>query len=356
MRRIVVRNLISSIDYIGLFVEKDIAMRVVLLIPLFILSCGLFQKKDNKPQITIQPVEVIRAKADRYKALAVGLEAENGVLPQFKCDSLLFQSFYELSTDGDLDMSIYEGDPGQWFRSPSHDCFYRDVIGEPVRNGSKTTISRDMFLGFFTYILFHRDLDAAESILTFGRNAQPRFFMGDGVNFLERETRTHLRPSIRGTLYHLIAALGGEDNPRKNVPYLPSATVNGYQLHLMVTHTLLRGLILDGVSDKELAVLKKATDKQPENAYYHAVYHLFKDGDQSRAIQILLDESLFPADRLPSGQDRCSDYIFQRDDDRGDPDPDKDDWKPCSDGSNETHPPVDFLWTVRVIENPPLVR
>ena len=330
-------------------------MRIVLL-SFCLLSCGVFQKKDNKPQTTIQPIQVLRSKANIYKLLTSDLEDENGVLPHFKCDSLLFQSLYELSTDGDLDISIYEGDPGQWFRSQSHDCFYRDEVGEPVRNGSKTTISRDMFLGLFTYLWVNRDLDKLKSILTFGRNAEPRFFMGDGVNFLERETRTHLRPSIRGTLFHMIAALGGEDDARKNVPYLPSAVANGYQLHLMVTHTLLRGLVLEGISDKELSVLKKASDKQPNNAYYSAVYHLFEDGDQSRAIQILLDESLFPADRLPSGQDRCSDYIFQRDDDRADEDPEKDDWKPCLDGSNERHPAVDFLWTVWVIENQQNVR
>lgn len=328
----------------------------ILLLPLLLLSCGYFQKKDNEPKPTLQPIEILRAKADRYTTWTADLEDDQGVLPQFKCDSLLFQSFYELATNGDLDISIYEGGRGEWFRSPSHDCFYRDAAGEPVRNGSKTTISRDMFLGLFMHIWFQKDLDKAEGILTYGRNAEPRFFMGDGINFLERETRTHLRPSIRGTLYHLIAALGGEDNPRKNAPYLPSAASNGYQLHLMVTHTLLRGLILDGVSDKELNVLKKASDKQPNNAYYSAVYHLFADGNQDQAIQILLNEKLFPSDRLPSGQDRCSDYIFQRDYDRDDSDPKNDDWKPCSDGSNETHPAVDFLWTFKVIENASILK
>lgn len=323
---------------------------MLLLFLFFLTACA----KDNPPVNTVTippPIEDnLDDKAKLYAELTRELEDDQGVLPQFTCDSLLFQSFYEMATFGDLDLALYQGEPGQFFRKPSHDCFYRDEAGEPVSNGSKTTISRDMFLGLFLWIYVNDDLQKSKDLIDFGKKQSPAFFMGDGVSALERESRTHLRPSLIGTLYQLTYRLEGEDNPLRYTPFIPTARVDGYQLHLVVTHTLLRGLIFDGISNSELGVLKDAVQKQPANAYYQAVYHHFKDGDQSKAIEILLDETLFPADRLPSGKDRCSDYIFQRDDDRHVPDPDKDDWKPCKDGSDEVHTGVDFLWTYRIIK------
>jgi hypothetical protein len=328
-------------------------MKYLVLFALLFTSCGgFFQKKDNKPKPTIQTLEELNLKASDYARWTADLENSEGIIPHFKCDSLLFQSLYEVATNGDLDMKIYEGDPGQWFRKSTHNCFYRNDEGEPVKNGSSTTISRDMFLGLFIWLWVNKDLESVEDLISYGKSADPEWFMGDGVNFLERESRTHLRPSILGTLYQLVYRLGGEDNPNRTYfPYTPDGSLNGYQRHLVVTHTLLRGILFDGLSDYDLGELETACSEQPANAYYCAVFHHFKDGDQSQAISSLFDQDLFPDDRLPYRSERCSDYIFQRDDDRVDPDPTNDDWKPCHDGSGdgEIMPGVDFLWATWVI-------
>jgi len=312
------------------------------------VGCGYFGKKDNKPQDTIQPLEELRKKAALYTKLTRELEDKDGVLSHFRCDSLLFQSIYEVSTDGDLDLTLYEGAPGQWFRTKAHDCILWNG-SKFVSNGSTTTISRDQIIGLLTWIWDRQDLEMLKRLVAFGRKAEPRWWMGQGLNVIERESRTNLRGPLLGTMMQMLYKLGGEDDPARKFPYGPTGKKNGYQQHLEVTHTYLRGQIFGGVSDLELTALKRAAERHPTNAVYSGVYHYFKDGDQTNAIKMLEDESLFPTNRLPTEKDRCSDYIFQRDDDRDDPDPDKDDWKPCADGDDDVHPGVDFLWAFKVI-------
>jgi hypothetical protein len=70
------------------------------------------------------------------------------------------------------------------------------------------------------------------------------------------------------------------------------------------------------------------------------LYNKYRDGNQQQAIDILLDESLFPSDRLPTARDnRCEEYLWQRDDDPKD-------WGPCD--SDRVHDGVDFLFAAYI--------
>ena len=307
-------------------------------------TCGLFEKKDNEPKKTKTPYEELAAKSDNYRQWSKALE-EGGVINPRDCDGLLWNALYQVAT-GRGSVSEWQGKPGQWFRRPSHDCLiYKD--GEWVDNDSKTSISRDMFLGLFLWLWDRQDLEAVENLIVWGRAANPQWFMGEAINIFEREGATHLRPPILGTLFELAYQLGGEDNTFRKFPYSVSTGGSGYQLHLAVLHTLIRGQIIGGISDTELGGLKKISKKQPKNPFYSAVYHYFKDGDQSAAIAMLLDEEIWPSDRLPGSQDRCSAYILQRDYDRGEEDGD---WAPCP---KEGHifAGIGLMITFKVISN-----
>jgi hypothetical protein len=311
----------------------------------------MFQKKKNKPQPTKTPYELLTEKNDLYHSLAPSLEVQ-GVIHPTDCDGLMWNAIYQVAT-GHGGIEKWQGEPGEWFRKPKVErdahgaCFYRDEDGEPVDNGAKAQNSRDMFLGLFQWIWDRQDLGKAEDIASYGRNASPPWFMGDGMSFIIRESTTAFRPSFLGTFFTMIHELGGEDNAARHYPYTPSANVDGFKLHLMVLHTLIRGQMV-GITDSELEKLEKAADKQPNNAFYVAVYHYFKDGDQTRATELLLDESLWPADRLPTSAERCSDYIYQRDDDRGEPDAHN--WVPCP-HENRTFPGTGLMFTYKIISN-----
>jgi len=108
----------------------------------------------------------------------------------------------------------------------------------------------------------------------------------------------------------------------------------GFEKHLDVVNWYSQTLVKGNMDLTDYEQLRKYTEEQPRNALMAALYHKYKTGDQSRTISILLDESLFPSDRLPTPRDRCEEYLWQRNDDPKD-------WGPCDkDGS---HDGVDFL-------------
>jgi hypothetical protein len=176
--------------------------------------------------------------------------------------------------------------------------------------------------------------------------------MGDGDPF-----RTDLRPGLAATFHAIINLSAGVplppkiENPDPEVPVDQQTQLTGgindlvvakgYEAELSVSHILLRGLIYKGVSDFELKLLKAQVDREPRNAFYQAVYHKFTDGDQAAALAILFDESLFPADRLPTTEQYCTDYLWQRDNS-------PQDWAPCPE-KNEVHSGTDFLFATAVI-------
>jgi hypothetical protein len=95
-----------------------------------------------------------------------------------------------------------------------------------------------------------------------------------------------------------------------------------------------------------LRTLKDYAENHPRNALFQALYHKFTDGVQDVAIETLLDESLFPADRLPTEQDRYTHYLWQRDD--------SEDWKPCGSAERRCeglkHAGIDLMLVVKILE------
>ena len=81
-------------------------------------------------------------------------------------------------------------------------------------------------------------------------------------------------------------------------------------------------------------------ERNPDNALFAVAYHKIKDGDYSEPTATLLNERYFPADRLPTSKDRCTEYLWQREND--------DDWESCKD--KETHSGTDFLFATHLIE------
>lgn len=107
--------------------------------------------------------------------------------------------------------------------------------------------------------------------------------------------------------------LAGSRDLEKELQALLSISPLGYEKHLMVISTLRNGLIHGGVSDISLMFLKMAADSNPDNALYQASYHTFHDGDQSTAMSALQNIAYFPLERLPTDEEYCEYYLFQRD-------------------------------------------
>ena len=272
-----------------------------LLLTLLLFSC---QKEKPKAPKEIRPE--IASKAEVYKSLHKGWAHQGG------CDSLGFTALCK-AADGCSEADIYqaEGESGRWYRNAGKRC-YDD-------GQSKSDISKDMFAMLFPYLYTKGDKQNLLEIYQYGK--ANGWVMGRGPY-----SRTMMTPLMILNLQELLGMLG--------VQPFDEIEKKDFEKHLDVISILGMSFKRKSILEKDLATLKKYSDASPRNALFAATYHRFKDGDQSQAISILLDEKLFPSDRLPASNDRCEEYLWQRDEEPSD-------WEPCSQG--KTFDGVDFL-------------
>lgn len=276
---------------------------------LFLIILILFSCQKQKPKAPKQRSLEVAAKAELYKALHKGWAHD-------KCDSLGFTALAKLAGGSqDADILKAEGDPGRWYRSPEHDCY---DLGQ-----SASDISKDMFIMLLPYLYATGDKQNIKEIYDYGQ--KNGWVMGRGPI-----SRTFLTPGIVLLIQELLGHFG----------FVESTEIKeGFEKHLDVIFILTSAMKRGGVNDVDYETLRKLAEKAPHNALFQAAYHRFKDGDQSKALEILLRDDLFPVDRLPESRDRCEAYLWQRDEDPKD-------WSPCDQG--KTHDGVDFIFAAWV--------
>jgi hypothetical protein len=270
---------------------------------LLIVSCAKQKAKDTK-----QRSPEVAAKAELYKSLHKEWAHD-------KCDSLGFTALCKLSGGcSEADIMQAEAEPGRWYRSPEHDCY---DLGQ-----SKSDISKDMLMMLFPYLYATGDKQNLREIYEYGKaNGN---VMGRGPL-----SRTFMTPPMVLLLQRLIGI---------NVSEFPNSSKEvakaGYEKHLDAIDLLTKGMLGGGLDQIQYEEIRKYADANPKNALFVALYRKYRDGNQQQAIDILLDESLFPSDRLPTSADRCEEYLWQRDNNPSD-------WGPCD--KAQTHDGVDFL-------------
>lgn len=263
-------------------------------------SCGKHEPK--KPTTVNQDVV---AKAELYKSLQKGWAHQGG------CDSLGFTSLCKLSGGcSETVITDAEGEPGRWYRNPGKECY---------PSNSKSDISKDMFIMLLPYLYASGDKQNIQEIYDYGQ--KNGWVMGRGYL-----SRTLLTPPIIFLLEQMLGRWGVEIVDTK-------ADKAGFEKHLDAIYVMNKWMVNKGVDSLQLEQIKRYKEENPSNALMQAIYHKFSDGDQSDTIAILLDESLFPRDRLPTAKDRCEEYLWQRNF--------GDDWKPCD--SDKVHDGVDYL-------------
>jgi hypothetical protein len=269
---------------------------------LLTLACS---KKPAQSPDKIEPK--IKAKAELYKSLHKGWAHQGG------CDSLGFTSLCRLSGGcADAVITDAEGEPGRWFRNPSKTCY--------DTGASKSDISKDMFIMLLPYLYASKDQQNIREIYDYGQ--KNGWVMGRGYL-----SRSFLTPGVVFLIEQMLGVWRAE-TPTKEVAKA------GFEKHLDAIFLMDKWLVNGSIDSLQFDQIKKYRDENPRNALFQAIYHKFEgDGDQSETIAILLDETLFPNDRLPTSKDRCEEYLWQRDVGS--------DWLPCE--SDKVHDGVDYL-------------
>ena len=235
------------------------------------------------------------------------------------CDSLLWNSLYK-SIGGNIDLNIARDDSGKWFRNPSHDCY-------PAR--SKSSISQDMLLGLMFATYHDKDLDRIEKLIQYGEsNPGPlgTWKMGEGDQF-----RTLMRPPLQNLAYKI----------RNHLRQGKEFKVLDFTDHLSILHLFLLAKLQNGASQESVLWFRYYADKSPKNALFSAIAKRYGIAVKIDPNQTLMDETVFPSDRLPTSADRCEPYLWQRDEGSND-------WKPCPNES-EIHPGIDFLIAAGIV-------
>lgn len=230
------------------------------------------------------------------------------------CDSLLFTSLIEAARKDTNIIDSFRNSDGQWFRRPSMDCY---DLGQ-----SKSTISRDMFIGLAWYIWSHKRLDLAEQVIEYANDHSLRMGQGEA-------SRIFFSPSIYATFLLLREHLGGDKaGVRGRIPLVVPSEKTGFVAHLYVLHAMLRKELTGKFNEDAAYEIAK---QNPQNALFQLAA-----GNEAKAADLLLNKDWWPDDRLPTSDDRCSPWIIQREySDKN--------WKGCSEG--KTHTGGDFLFT-----------
>jgi hypothetical protein len=282
-----------------IYTKRRIEMIKLLLI-LSIISCGKKHKEAD-----VQPANPdVTAKAELYKSLNPGWS-------HGKCDSLGFTALCKWS-GGCKDANIFEAeDNGMWYRTADHKCY---DTGE-----SASDFSKDMMVMLLPYLYSSGNIDAIKRIKNYGNNHGWRFGRGP-------ISRSVMTPPIIAMIYKM--ADGSGDIPDRE------EEGRGFERNLDAVWMLTSAMVKGYMPDSSYKKIRGYAEDQPRNALFNAIKTRYEDGNQAQAIGILLDETLFPKDRLPSTLDRCEGYLWQRDDTVGD-------WGPCQ--PEASHDGIDFL-------------
>jgi hypothetical protein len=285
---------------------------------LLLFTTLLFGCKKHEAVETRVKVPSVKEKAEFYISQHKGWAHD-------KCDSLGFTALCKLA-GGCAEANVFdaEGEPGRWYRSPEKDCFDK---GE-----SRSDISKDMFAMLFPYLYATGNKEALVRIHEYGRSHM--WIMGRYDGTPDGLARVFMAPAMSIFLGEMISKV--RDTSAEETADIPVNT--GFRAHLDVISWITQGMVRGEISAIDYEMLRVMTEKNPRNALFQAAYHRFKDGNQSRAVEILEDTSLFPSFALPTSNHRCEEYLWQRDD--------GDDWKPCA--GEKTHDGVDYIFAAWV--------
>jgi len=260
-------------------------------------------------------------KKEVYCTLGEDIRTEKGYFGD-KCDALLFTALHDVSC-GTIDLSNFHDAEGKFYRSPSHDCFPDE---------SKSSISRDMLLGAMIAAHIAKDKSAIDAMIKYGESHN--WIMGDYANE-DGLSRVVMSPQLISILYDIQKGASAKLQSSDDVFVLNK----GFEAHLDVLRILLKGNLYGEISAIDLSILKAQSERVPSNALFQAAYHKYLGDNQTVAIALLKSAEYHPENALPTTENRCSGYIYQRDF--------GDDWKPCA--GNRTHDGTDFLITYAVV-------
>jgi hypothetical protein len=251
-----------------------------------------------------------------------------------KCDGLLFNCLWSIA-GVNVPIESARDKYLKWHRHPSFNCYSNKESG--------SEISRDMILGLLLWCIFKRRSDIIDDLILFGESCG--WIMGKGDI-----TRTYLTPSLRGTIFEAIYHFTDRKSlmrfcPKDWVWPIPMNIVTnqpGYRRHLQALHIFALSL-LRLPTKREIKIMKHHCLNQPMNALHRAIYNFLTLSPQDDAIDLLMNTTYFPNDRLPTNREYRADYLFQHDQTSLN-------WSSDHFSQHEEHLAIEWLFAAKIVE------
>lgn len=243
----------------------------------------------------------LERKYKKYLQLLPKQQDKYGFIDFEHCDSLLFSGLIGSLPEVKVNIeAAYDKKTGLWLRRPI-DCPCFDCI-DNIDLGAKSSISRDMLLGLAYFCFYNNRKDIAEQVVKYALSHW--LIMGKAIDKKNLLSRCLITPGLLATF----ALISGKYKWLHWVPAEPpfSPTQKGYKAHLQVLHRLLRHKI-KGTNPRRDKILREQATKQPQNPLFLAAL-----GQYSLAEKKLLDERLWPSERLPTSHDRKAQWLPMR--------------------------------------------
>ncbi len=276
-----------------------------------VASCGFFPR-SHKHESTTSPTGALNARADSYCALEDELADDQGFVGT-DCDLVLFNALRAVGCDATVNLTAAEdpATPGQWDRDPKRLCY--------AEGRTSARFSKDMAVGvlYWAWSTGAKALPVVERLAAYLEAHGG--YLCEAKDAATRDQRCKVGAGLAATVYELRFRLGGADSPKRQAAAVFDPLADGSERHVQALHLYLRGLMFGAVTDPELYVLEQWGRANP---LFAAMAAKFETSNLELVTSAVVDDEVkFPPGRLPTSADRCTDYLWQRNE--------GDDWLPC---------------------------
>lgn len=256
---------------------------LALLATISLFSCGE-KHKDVEPQ-ELHRIDSLKARyADGLEKASKSWDQETGWPSATDCDGTLWAGLAKAGGVRTVNLQLAKQEDGRIHRRPKNPCFK-----DGIDLGSKSTISKDMLLGY-VYGMF-KSGNKGELEYLFNYGTEHRWVMGDPASEIGRVVLT---PNGIATLCLAIKNLGGSDKTECHLPTSFGTGSADYEQHLAVLGIALWGEINGSVPNDAYKTLEALVAASPKDALFQAVNAAYHDGNYSSAVSLLLDGYVYP--------------------------------------------------------------
>lgn len=246
------------------------------------------------------------SKVENLKALYNSKVAKLSGWPSTRdCDALLWAGLAKAAGVKDIDLKLAEyDDSGELNRRPKPSCY----PGE-----SKSSVSRDMVLGFLWGVWRSSDKDALNRFQS--RTEQKNWVIG--APYPERIGETLMTGNLIGLLGRMSCELSKNCPLYRKIEPVHSKSPTDYIQHLTVLFILLNGEVWgtrdteydkavsfkypgevtqSDIKESDLDILGWHYEQNKKDALFSAAWHLYKDGNFDEPIDLLMsDDYAYPS-------------------------------------------------------------